>query len=84
MKWTPYEILLPLRYNDGRAVESEKFLRTHLDLVENFGANTIDLLPALGSWKYQGVVYEDALLRMTTDVPGSFGADDFFANTKKC
>lgn len=43
MKWTRYEILLPLRYNDGRPVEAAKFLQTHLDLIESFGANTIDL-----------------------------------------
>jgi hypothetical protein len=83
MKWTRYEILLPLRYNDGRTVEAAKFLRTHVDLIENFGADTIDVVAALGSWKYGGVVYEDALIRMTIDVQGSFEADDFFREYKE-
>jgi len=82
MKWTRYEILLPLRYNDGRPVESAKFLQTHLDLIERFGSNTIDLVTALGSWKYQGTVYEDVLLRMTIDVPGSFEANDYLTEYK--
>lgn len=40
-------------------------------------------MTALGSWKYQGVVYEDALLRMTIDVQGSFEANDFFREYKE-
>lgn len=83
MKWTRYEILLPLRYNDGRSVEAAKFLQTHLDLIEGFGADTIDVVAALGSWKYEGVLYEDVLLRMTIDVQGSLQADDFFREYKE-
>jgi hypothetical protein len=32
MNWTQYEILLPLRYNDGRGVEPGKFDQTNLEL----------------------------------------------------
>ena len=35
-----YEILLPLRYNDGKTVEPEKFFDTHEELVAVFGAVT--------------------------------------------
>ena len=34
MKWTRYEILLPLRYNDGRRIEHKKFRQTN---PENIG-----------------------------------------------
>jgi len=68
MKWIRYEILLPLSYNDGRPIESAKFRQTTRDLLENFSATTLDLLTAVGSWKYQGTLYEDLLLRLIVDV----------------
>jgi hypothetical protein len=83
MKWTRYEILLPLRYNDERTIEGAKFRQTSRELVEEFGATTIDLLSAVGSWKYKGTIYQDELLRFIVDVPGSFAADDFFRNYKE-
>jgi len=78
MKWIRYEILLPLCYNDGRPIESHKFRQTTLDLLENFSATTLDLMTAIGAWKYQGTVYEDLLWRFIVDVPVSERADDFF------
>jgi hypothetical protein len=72
MKWIRYEILLPLCYNDGRPVESGKFRQT-----------TLDLIAAIGTWKYQGTVYEDLLWRFVIDVPASSPADDFFRNYKE-
>ncbi len=83
MKWTRYEILLPLRYNDGRPIESEKFDRTNLELVNKFSATTADMITAVGSWKYQGTLYEDQLLRVIVDVPALVEADDFFRNYKQ-
>ncbi len=83
MKWIRYEILLPLCYNDGRPIESEKFRETTLDLLEKFSATTLDLMTAIGSWKYQGTVYEDLLFRFIIDVPATSPADDFFRNYKE-
>jgi hypothetical protein len=83
MKWTRYEILLPLRYNDGRPIESTKFDETNLELAEEFSATTADLIRAVGSWKYQGTIYEDLLARIIVDVPGSFEANDFFHEYKE-
>jgi hypothetical protein len=37
-----YEILLPLNYNDGTPIEPEKFQETRRELVEHFGALTMD------------------------------------------
>jgi hypothetical protein len=37
-----FEILLPLFYNDGRAIEPEKYLNTDDDLVDTFGATSTD------------------------------------------
>ncbi len=52
MKWTPYETLLPLRYNDGRPIERKKFRQTHLDLLAEFSGTTADMITAVGAWKY--------------------------------
>ena len=83
MKWIRYEILLPLCYNDGRPIESNKFRQTTLELLEEFSATTLDLLTAIGAWKYQGTVYEDLLWRFIVDVPASSPASYFFRNYKE-
>jgi len=83
MKWTRYEILLPLRYNDGRPIEEQKIDQTNLELIDRFSATTADMITAIGSWKYQGTLYEDRLLRLIVDVQGSRTADDFFRNYKE-
>jgi hypothetical protein len=83
MKSTRYEILLPLCYNDGRAIEAEKFDQTNLELVERFSATTTDLTQALGTWLYRGTVFEDRLMRIIIDVPVSDPADDFFRSCKE-
>jgi hypothetical protein len=40
-----YEILLPLKYNDGTAVEPETFQATRRELVGQLGALTIVAYP---------------------------------------
>ena len=39
---TRYEILLPLKYNDGGSVEPQKLLQTKQGVVQKFGALTVD------------------------------------------
>jgi hypothetical protein len=53
------------------------------ELIERFSATTADLIPALGNWRYAGTLYEDVLLRIIVDAPGSFEADDFFRDYKQ-
>ena len=83
MKWTRYEILLPLYYNDGRPIEGQKFRQTNLELTERYSGTTADVITAVGTWKYRGTVYEDLLVRLIIDVPSSVDADDFFPNSRK-
>ena len=83
MKWTRYEILLPLCYNDGRLIEPVNFDLTNLELMERFSATTTDMITAVGSWKYQGTVYEDQLLRLVVNIPTSVSADEFFDGYKE-
>jgi hypothetical protein len=83
MKWTRYEILLPLCYNDGRPIEEEKLDQTNLELLERFSATTADMITAIGSWKYGGTLYEDRLLRLIIDVQGSRLANEFLREYKE-
>ena len=83
MKWTRYEILLPLCYNDGRRIEHQKFRQTNLDLLAEFSSTTVDRIIAIGAWKYQGTLFEDQLMRLIIDVQGSHQADDFFREYKE-
>jgi hypothetical protein len=65
---TRYEILLPLKYNDGGEIEAEKFLLTKQELVQKFGALSVDPHPIQGLWTHQGVTYEDLLLKYVVDI----------------
>jgi hypothetical protein len=78
-----FEILLPLNYNDGRPIEREKFLATHRELVSKFRATTVDVIQASGSWVYRGTFYEDLLIRVTIDCPGSADVYEFFRAHKE-
>ena len=63
-----FEILLPLFYNDGRAIEREKFLETDDEVVQLFGAASTDTVVVRGRWLYQSTLYQDQLLRVRLDV----------------
>jgi hypothetical protein len=57
MPFERYEILLSLKYNDGTPVEPEKFQETRRELVERFGALTMDVPPVSGLWVSGGREY---------------------------
>src|SRR5688572_9635975 len=63
-----FEILLPLFYNDGRAVEDHKFVETDDELVAAFGATSTDTVVVKGHWLYESTTYEDRLIRVRLDV----------------
>ena len=63
-----FEILLPLFYNDGRAIEKDKFLVTDEELVRQFGALSTDVVVVRGRWLYKGTIYSDQLMRIRLDV----------------
>ena len=63
-----FEILLPLFYNDGRAIEQEKFVETDDELVREFGATSTDTVAVRGQWSYESTKYQDQLVRVRVDV----------------
>lgn len=77
-----YEILLPLKYNDGTPVEPEKFQQTRRELVQRFGALTMEVQPISGVWVYGGQEHHDDLIRFIVDTEASPSNDAFFAQLK--
>jgi len=78
-----YEILLPLRYNDGSTVEPEKFLETQEELVAAFGALTTSPEQFRGTWMHEGQRFEDEHFRMMGDVEATLENRAFLARFKE-
>ena len=57
MLFKRYEVLLPLRYNDGSVVEEELFEQTRAYLAEQFGSLTFEPAPVRGIWTHEGIQY---------------------------
>ncbi len=62
-----FELLLPLKYNDGREIESEKLDQATMELTERFEGVTQDLIKAVGIWKYGSLHFRDELVRFRID-----------------
>jgi hypothetical protein len=63
-----YEILLPLRFNDGQPVPDELIADTLLDLENHFGAVSWETQVIRGRWRNEDEVYSDDLMRVVIDV----------------
>ena len=63
---TKFELYLPLKHNDGTAIEAEKLKEIQHQLIAVFGAMTLSSLsaPLQGKWRYGGVEYIDDILRI--------------------
>ena len=83
MPFERYEILLPLNYNDGTLIEPEKFQETRRELVERFGALTMDTPAIAGLWVSGGREYRDELLRFVIDTEATADTDAFFRDLKE-
>lgn len=69
--WRRYEVLLPLRFNDGRDVPPEWLADAVLEVVDHFGAASYETQKVEGHWRHGGVTYRDDLVRVVVDVPDS-------------
>ncbi len=68
-RWRRFEVLLPLRFNDGREVPDEWLADAVLEIVDYFGAASYETQKVEGHWRHGGVVYRDVLVRIVVDVP---------------
>lgn len=67
--WRRFEVLLPLRFNDGREVPPEWLAEAVLEIVDRFGAASHETQRVEGHWRHGGVAYRDDLVRVVVDVP---------------
>ena len=54
-----FEILLPLRFNDGSPVPEALIANTLVELRRNFGAVSSETQRIEGQWQHAGQVYRD-------------------------
>lgn len=78
-----YEILLPLRFNDGREVPAELVAQTLLDLEGRFGAVSSETQTIQGRWRHEGQAYRDDLVRVFVDVVDTPESRQFFVEFKE-
>ncbi|HEY2588296.1 MAG TPA: hypothetical protein VGI81_21330 [Tepidisphaeraceae bacterium] len=64
-----FELLLPLRFNDGQPVPDEVIGDALLELRERFGAVSSETQTIRGLWQHEGAVYRDELVRVFVDTP---------------
>ena len=83
MRKRRYEILLPVRFNDGRPVSGELLEETREELVTQFRALQIQPHTVLGLWIYEGARFEDELRRFTVDVEDTPENQQFFVEFKQ-
>jgi hypothetical protein len=63
-----FEILLPLRFNDGNLVPNELLVDTVLELETRFGSVSSETQIIRGIWNFQGQPIRDELVRVFVDV----------------
>lgn len=67
--WRRFEVLLPLRFNDGREVPGEWLAEAVLEVVDRFGAASYETQKVEGHWRHAGTMFRDELVRLVVDVP---------------
>ncbi len=78
-----YEILLPRRYNDGRAVPPRLIEETLIELRRKFGPTSRETQTIQGHWQHQSEIYHDLSVRVFVDVEDIAANRDFFLRFKK-
>jgi hypothetical protein len=82
---TKFELYLPLKHNDGTAIEAEKLKEIQHQLIAVFGAMTLSSLsaPLQGKWRYGGVEYIDDILRIDIIAKEEWDSIQFLKNFKR-
>jgi hypothetical protein len=78
-----YEILLPLRFNDGQLVPDDFIGQTLQELRLRFGAVTWETQVVRGLWRHEGQVFEDDSMRVVVDVADLPENREFFRQFKE-
>ena len=78
-----FELLLPLRFNDGQSVPHELIADSLLEIRERFGSVSSESQSTQGTWIHEGQVYRDDLVRIYADVPEIPENREFFSEFKE-
>jgi ribonuclease HI len=78
-----FEILLPLRFNDGTPVAGELVGQTILELRQQFNAISAETQVIRGHRQHQGEEFLDELARVFVDVADTPENYDFFVSYKE-
>ena len=64
-----FEILLPLRFNDGRSVPDQLVGQTLRELRQRFNAISAETQVIRGYWQHEGEEFRDDLVRVSWTLP---------------
>jgi hypothetical protein len=78
-----YAVLLPRRFNNGERVPKTLLLKTYSELLERFGAYSVEQAPVRGFWTYEGTTYHDVLQRVVIVDSDDEAAEAFFREYKE-
>ena len=78
-----YEILPPLRFNDGQTVPDELIGETLQELRLHFGAVTWETRIVSGQWQHEGEVFKDDSMRVVIAVDDVTENREFFRQFKE-
>ncbi|MGO9203884.1 MAG: hypothetical protein ACLQM8_25470 [Limisphaerales bacterium] len=77
-----YEILLPLKFNDGQPVPQALIGDTLVELRRRFGAVSWETQIIHGIWQHQETEFRDELVRVFVDVTDRPENRQFFSDLK--
>lgn len=78
-----FEVLLPLRFNDGTPVPDELVAGTLIELEQRFGAVSCETQTIHGRWRHEGQSYRDDLVRVFVDTADEPENRRFFLEYKE-
>jgi hypothetical protein len=78
-----FEILLPLRFNNGKAVPHRLITATIVELRDKFGAGSTESQSIRGHWNYQAELFKDELVRVFVDAADTPEHKAFFIEFKE-
>lgn len=78
-----FEVLLPLRLNDGTPVSDDAIIDTLIEFEEQFGAVSCETQSIRGQWRHEGQRYRDDLIRVFVDVPDTPESREYFVAAKE-
>lgn len=78
-----FEILLPLRFNDGRPVPDDLIGESLLELRHRFGAVSCETQTIRGIWEQHEQIFRDDLVRIFVDVAEETESRAFFKDFKE-